>query len=113
MDEQTYVELLRAIREHSGLELSAIREAGEHGADVGWSGFTYTTDGADFYRANADSIDGLLQEDAEALGYDNVGALVASFTRADMTDTRDGHDCLLAWYALETVGRYMADRHDR
>jgi hypothetical protein len=113
MNDSTYAELLRAIREHSGMEMSSIEEAGMHGADAGWPGFTYTNDGADFYRANQRTITELLAEDADDFGYENVAAFVASFTRADMTDVEDGYECLCAWYALETVGRYMADRKER
>ena len=111
--EERIVRLTRAMREHGSLEMSSIRDAGTHGADSGFGGFTYTTDGAEFYRANDEDIDALLQDDAEQMGYENVGALVATFTRADMTDTRDGHDCLLAWYALETVGRFWNDRDEQ
>lgn len=111
MDDQTYVELLRAIRDHSGLELQSIREAGEHGADAGWSGFIYTADVADFYRANQRTIVELMCQDADDFGYPSVAAFVASFTRADMTDTAEGYECLCAWYVLETVGRYYSDRH--
>jgi len=110
MTESQYIELLQAIREHSGLELASIREAGEHGADAGWSGFIYTTEAAEFYRANSDTIDDMLQDDADQMGCDDVAALIASFNRSDMADTRDGRDCLLAWYALESVGRMASDR---
>lgn len=110
MDDSQYVELLRAIREHSDLELSTIRDAGTYGADAGFGGFTYTTDGAEFYRANRDTIDAMLQEDADEFGMADVAALVASFKRSDMADTDDGRACLLAWYALEEVGRRLADR---
>lgn len=110
MDDSQYIALLRAIREHSGMELDSIREAGEHGADTGWPGFTYTTDGADFYRANSRTIDAMLADDADDMGYPDVAALVASFVRSDMADTDDGRACLLAWYALEQVGRRLADR---
>jgi len=110
MGDNEYVELLRAIREHSEMELGQISEAGEHGADAGWPGFTYTTDGADFYRANRDTIDGMLQEAADDFGHKDVAELVASFTRSDMADTDDGRACLLAWYALEEVGRRLNDR---
>ena len=107
--QDTYRRLLEAIKTHSGMENPEIREAGEHGADAGWAGFTYTVDGAEFYRANAADIDELLQEMADALGHKNVAEMVSTFTRADMTDTRDGHDCLLAWFALEEVGRWLED----
>jgi hypothetical protein len=107
---EQYIELLQAIREHSGLELASIREAGEHGADAGWNGFIWTTEAAEFYRANSDTIDDMLQEDADAVGCADVASLIASFVRSDMADTRDGRDCLLAWYALESVGRMASDR---
>jgi len=110
MDDTTYIELLRAIREHSGLELDSIREAGEHGADAGWSGFTYTADGADFYRANRGTIDDALMGEADDMGYANVASMVADFVRSDMADTDDGRACLLAWWTLETVGRRLSDR---
>jgi hypothetical protein len=112
MTDEQAIALVRAIRDHSGLELATIRDAGTHGADAGFGGFTYTVDGAEFYRANDRLIDELLQEDADDFGYDNVGAFVSSFTRADMTDTRDGRDCLLAWYALEAAGRWLNDRRE-
>ena len=106
----TYETLLKAIKSHSGMGKSEIREAGEHGADTGWPGFTYTVDGAEFYRTNSREIDELLQQSADDMGYKNVAELIATFSRADMTDTRDGHDCLLAWFALEEVGRWLEDK---
>lgn len=110
MTEELAVKLTRAIREHSDMELSAIREAGEHGADTGWPGFTYTLDGAEFTDRNASDIDELLQLDADDFGYDSVSAFVATFNRSDMTDTLDGYKCLLAWYVLESCGRFWSDR---
>lgn len=107
-----YVSLLRAIREHSGLELSSIRDAGTHGADAGFGGFTYTSDAAEFTDTNAALIDELLQLDADDFGYDDVSKFVATFNRADMSDTLDGYKCLLAWYALEAVGRHLNDRRE-
>jgi len=110
MTDDQYVYLLRAIRDHSGLELASIRDAGTHGADAGWSGFIWTTEAAEFYRAHSDVIDDMLGDDADDFGYADVASFVASFNRSDMADTRDGRDCLLAWYALESVGRMLADR---
>jgi hypothetical protein len=110
-DEQA-VELLRAIRDHSGLELASIRDAGTHGADAGFGGFTYTSDAAEFTDANAQLIDAILQEDAEEFGHSSVCEFVATFNRRDMTDTIDGYKCLLAWYALEAAGRWLEDRKE-
>jgi len=101
--------LLAAIREHSGMDDDQIREAGEHGADAGWPGFTYTNEAAGFTRDNAELVYELLGEDAEEFGYDSIPAFVATFARADMADSRDGYDNLLAWYALERAGRYLAE----
>ena len=110
MDDSTAVALLRAIREHSDLELSAIRDAGNYGADSGFGGFTWTKDGAEFTDNNAALLDELLQVDADDFGHDNVAQFIATFNRADMADTLDGYKCLIAWYALETAGRWLNDR---
>jgi hypothetical protein len=112
MDDETYIELLKAIREHSGLELAAIREAGRYGADAGWAGFTYTADGEQFYRDNQRTIVRMLSDDADEFDYPSVAAFVASFARADMTDVDGGYECLCAWYVLESVGRHLADRQE-
>ena len=110
--DNTYVSLLRAIREHSGMELASIREAGQYGADAGWPGFTYTADAAEFYDANESDIYDLLREMADQLGADSIDALVATFGRSDMLDTPDGRKNLLTWFALEEVGRWLTDRCD-
>lgn len=102
-------QLISAIRGHSGLSTRDIEQAAEHGADAGWAGFTYTADGADFTRANRELVWEMLAEEAEEMGAENIAAYVASFNRSDMADTADGFDCLLAWWALETAGRYLAD----
>lgn len=100
--------LLDAIREHSNMDDDQIREAGEHGADAGWPEFSYTMDGANFYCRNSGLVDELLAETADDMGV-TVAELIASFARADMADTRDGRDCLLAWFALEEAGRFLAN----
>lgn len=112
MTNEQAVELLRAIREHSGLELAAIRDAGRHGADAGWGGFTYYTDTVAFYDANETLLWEILAGDAEEYGYDNVPAFVASFVRADDAGDETGFKNLVAWYALETAGRWLEDRRE-
>lgn len=112
MDDSQAVALLHAIREHSGLELASIRDAGKHGADAGWNGFIYTGDGAEFTAGNRELIWSLLQDDAEDFGADSVLTFVSDFTRSDMADTPDGFDCLLAWYALEKAGHWLNERQD-
>lgn len=108
---EIYEELLVAIREHSGMEDDEIRDVVGvgRGADAGYPGFTYTTDGAEFYRANDGLIDQLAWELAEDLGFASVAEFLATFGRADMADTRDGRDCLMAWFALEEVSRWLQD----
>lgn len=106
------LELLEAIEEHSGLTRSEIHQAGEHGADAGWGGFTYTSDGADFTRANRELVWTLLAEEAESMGAESLAAYVASFNRSDMADDAMGFDCLLSWWALETAGRFLSDHAD-
>ena len=110
MTDEQAVQLIRAIRAHSELELSSIRDAGNYGADSGFGGFTYTADGADFYDANEDLIYDLLRDDADSMGYDSPDAMVATFNHSDMLDTPDGRKCLLAWFALEQAGRWLEDR---
>jgi len=104
-----YERLLAAIREHSKMEDSQVIEAGEHGADSGWPGFTYTSDCVEFYRGHERLIWELLEETADQMGMQPL-ELVASFTRADMARSPDGFANLLAWFALEEVGRWLADR---
>ena len=108
----TLDQLVAAIQEHSGGSVRDIEQAGEHGADAGWSGFTYTADGADFTRANRALVWELLSEEADDFGAPNVAAHVATFNRSDMADTPEGFDCLLAWWALETAGRYLGDTRE-
>lgn len=112
MDE-TYERLLTAIKAHGRMEESEIADVVgvQRGADAGYPGFTYTKDGAEFYRANDDDIDELLQEDADSFGQ-SVAEMIAGFGRADMAETRDGRDCLLAWYALEKVSSWLQDRRE-
>ena len=112
MTDEQAVELLKAIRDHAGLELATIRDAGTHGADSGFGGFTYYGDTSEFYEANHALLWQLLSEDAEEFGYDSVPAFVASFNRADMADDETGFECLVSWYALETAGRWLTDRQE-
>jgi hypothetical protein len=112
MTDKQAIDLIRAIREHSDLELAAIRDAGTGGADMGFGGFTYTSEAAEFTEANSNLIDELLQYDAEEFGYEDVASFVGTFNRSDMTDTLEGYKCLLAWYALETAGHWLNDRRE-
>ena len=114
MSEKDVVELLtKAVAAHMGYRpedeefLQSMCEVAEYGADTGWPGFTYTSDCVAFYEKNEEAIYALLHEVAEAFGQE-VAELIATFARSDMADTPDGHKNLLAWFALEEVGRHHA-----
>jgi hypothetical protein len=100
--------LVEAIEAHSGMSRGEIIEAGKYGADAGWAEFTYTVDGARFYREHDELVDELAEDVADSFGV-SVAEMVAGFIRSDMADTRDGRDCLMAWFALEEAGRWLAD----
>ena len=99
--------LIAAIKRHSGMENDQIIEAGEHGADAGWPGFTYTNEAAEFYQKNKDAIWELLNEESDNQGVP-VLDLIASFHRKDMVGDASQFENLLAWFALEEAGRYLA-----
>jgi len=101
--------LLTAIRSHSGMDDREIEQAGEHGADGGWPGFTYTQDAAEFYEQEKDAIWELLNESADSQGV-NVLQLIASFNRADMAVDHSTWANLMAWFALEETGHWLSDR---
>ena len=97
----------RAIREHSGLNVSQMIQAGQHGADAGWAGFTYTDDAVEFFDRHAPEIWALATEEAESMGQKNACEMIAGFGRADMVEDWDTFRNLLAWYVLEHVGREL------
>jgi hypothetical protein len=99
--------MIRAIRRQ--LDVDYLRDVAEHGADAGFPGFTYYTDTVKFYNRHEGAIWELLREDADALGYDNVPALIASFNSAHQAEDPTTFKNLLTWYALETVARNMTD----
>jgi hypothetical protein len=110
--QQAYDRMVEDIKQRTGAdeEPSILEEIANHGADAGWSGFTYTNDCVEFYEAHKEIIWQMLREDANSMGYNNVIAMVATFSRSDMLDDEDSFKNLLAWYALEEVaGRYARD----
>ena len=106
-----YTRLLEKIKEHSEMDLDQIKDAAQHGADVGWPGFTYTLDCVDFYNANKEDIWELARDMADSMGHKSVPELVGTFARVDMADNADGFANLLAWFALEEVGRWADDQN--
>lgn len=104
--------LHKAIKNHGGLTDEEIKEAGEHGADSGWSGFTYYEDTTKFYNKHHDLIWELVSEEADDQGVTPM-ALIASFAQADSITNDSTFKNLLAWFALEEVGRWLADKEER
>ena len=102
--------LHNAIKAHSEMSNAEIIQAAQYGADSGFNGFIYNSDASEFYDKNEAEIYGLLQDDCDSLGHANVDEMVSQFARADMLETPDGRKTLLAWYALETVGRWLLDQ---
>lgn len=100
--------LYRAVKEHSGLEDDSIVDAGRHGADAGWGNFTYYSDTVAFYDKNEDLIWELVNEMADDFGQKPM-ELVASFGGAKDIYGSDQFKNLLSWFALEEVGRWLAD----
>lgn len=114
--------------------ISQAKDAGSHGADAEWPGFIYYSDTCRFTKENREAIAELVRDFADDLGQ-GVIEFVRSF-RCVENDTSDkaiasalwgpgstdsstnyNHDIemtenALAWFALEEVGRYLADREE-
>lgn len=99
--------LYDAIKAHSEMDDEQIIEAGQHGADAGWPEFSYTADCVRFYDDNESLIYDLLRDGVDGMGYKNIEEMVSQFGRSDMLDSPDGRKNLLAWFALEEVGRWL------
>ncbi len=104
--------LVKAVKKHSEMDDEQIAEAGEHGADAGWPGVTYTRDTVDFYDEHNELIWDLLNERAEDMDVDHPLAMIAFFNQARNVSSDDSFKNLLAWFALEEVGRYLVDQEN-
>ena len=100
--------LIQAVRDHSGMENDQIREAGQHGANAGWPGFTYTSDCTAFYEQNKEDVWELLAARADGMGMTPLGLLM-HLAECLPVMTHDGLATVLAWFALEETGRWLAD----
>ena len=100
-----YEELYTAVKAHSELDDDDLLQVAEHGAEAGWSGFTYYTDTCKFYEDNEQLIYDLLNEMADSMGYSSPDELVATF-RCD-TSSPDARKNALAWFALEEVAHHV------
>ena len=105
-----YKDLVKAVKKHGNLENDELIQAAEHGADAGWGGFTYYKDTTEFYDKNEELIWDLLEEQADSMGSKNIMEFIGGFARADSITNIHTFKNLLAWYALEEAGRYLADQ---
>ena len=106
-DKDVHERLLEAIKKHADLEDETIIDAGQHGADAGWPGFTYYKDTVEFYDKNHDDIWELLNQVADDMGEKGPIALIATFGRADSIVDDDTFKNLLSWFALEETGHWL------
>lgn len=104
-------ELLNAIKEHSGMTNTEIKEYAENGADNGAPGFIYYSETVQFYNDNEENIWELLNEVAEDVGQHPL-EMVAGFNRGDDATTPTGFKNLLSWFVLEEIGRNLDDEDD-
>ena len=120
--------VLRALSCYQGSELlDALRDVSTHGADSGWSGFTYYSETVAFCKRHRKDIAARLFDDAEETGEAGPSFLVKSFVFLHDEYTAD--ECAralygrydeeldmiyntLAWYALEDVARFVSDAMD-
>lgn len=100
-----------------------LRDAMNHGASGGFSGFTYYTDTCKFYQRNKKDIIALLKNQASDLGVGSLTEMVKGFNCAKDEDeesiaktlygtskqAEQGVENCLAWFALEEVARAMCD----
>lgn len=107
-----YKKLVKVIKKHSGLDDREIKDAGEHGADAGWGGFTYTKDTVEFYDKNEELIWDLLEEQSDSMGADNIVAFIGQFRRAAHITDLSSFKNLISWFALEEAGRWLAGNED-
>ena len=102
-----YEELVKVVKAHSGMEDEELKEVVEHGADVGWSGFTYYVDTVEFYDNNEDLIWDLLEEMADNMGHKSPMELIGSFGGSQNAHNLTTFKNLLSWVALEEASHYL------
>ena len=106
-EEDVHGKLLKAIKKHSNMEEDEIMQAGQHGADAGWPGFTYYTDTVKFYDKNADDIWELANLMADDLGEKSTLEMIGKFNGAKNVSSDDTFKNLMSWFALEEIGHWL------
>lgn len=107
--------------------LRTAQEAGEHGADAGFPGFTYYCDTLEFAKNERRHIVAALRDDRDSFGCDTVAEMLVcwkslkGYTIGDLDDAFSNYaagyriesealDALmnaLAWYSLERAGHML------
>ena len=100
-------------------------DAGNYGADGGYSGFIYHVELAEFFERNRKDILDLAKEYVSECGYGSIDEMCRSWkcmsgidsvmmvllegeSHEDYTQVADG----FAWFALEDAGRWLEDNHE-
>jgi len=83
------------------------QDIASHGADAGYPHITYTSHTVKIFDKFADEIWSMAVEDAEAMGYNNVAAMIAEFGRSDMLHSIDCFKNLMVWYACEKFAQQL------
>jgi len=122
--EQTrFPRLTRSILRH--LDREQLEDVARHGADAGWSGFTYYSDTVAFYKAHKAEILALAQQMAEEFGQDMIEMIrgfrcisnqgkpdystseIAEALYSGRGESADLIRNAMAWFALEEVAREL------
>jgi hypothetical protein len=114
----------------SHLDIEQLADVARHGADAGWSGFTYYTETVAFFRRHRKDIMALAKDSADAMGNDGMIKMIRNFgclssgqypnRKPDYTadevaeaiyTNRGGNVDLIqnamAWFALEEIAREL------
>lgn len=120
VSETRFPRMTRAILRR--LDRNELVDVANHGADTGWSGFTYTADTVAFYKAHKADILKLAEGMADDMGEDMLaiiagfGCLKASkFSPSEIGEALysgrgENADTIrnaMAWFALEEVAREL------
>jgi hypothetical protein len=104
------------------LDRDQLEDVARHGADAGWSGFTYYTDTVAFYKAHKGDILALAEQMAKDLGEDML-TMISGFNclKNDKLSPTEIGEALysgrgdaattvrnaMAWFALEETAREL------
>jgi hypothetical protein len=86
-----------------------LRDMVNHGIKMGFSGLIYYSETTVLYKKHHEEIWEMLTEDAEAMGYRNALALIATFSGAEAVDDNMTLVNLLVWYACERIAQVLTE----